>query len=82
MSTDPEYWFPAKSRGWGWGPPAVWQGRAVLAVFAVCVLAGAIELLPTHGPFVFVGYTAFLCLVLMGICWLKGEPPGRNRRPR
>ena len=27
------YWFPAKRYGWGWGPPATWQGWAVLAAF-------------------------------------------------
>jgi hypothetical protein len=28
-----EYWFPAKRYGWGWGPPRVWQGWVVLAIF-------------------------------------------------
>ena len=39
------YWFPAKRYGWGWGFPSAWQGRIVLAIFAVLVLGGAFVLL-------------------------------------
>jgi hypothetical protein len=70
-----KYWFPAKRHGWGWGPPVAWQGWAVLAIFFVLVAAGAVVLLPSRGQLVFVGYAGLLCLVLVGICWLKGEPP-------
>ena len=34
----PQYWFPAKTYGWGWGLPITWQGwlvfLAALALFA------------------------------------------------
>ena len=78
MPEQPDYWFPAKRRGWGWGPPVVWQGRAVLAIFFILVAAGAVVLLPSRGQLVFVGYAALLCLLLVGVCWLKGEPPRRR----
>lgn len=76
MSTDKTYWFPAKRYGWGWGLPVVWQGWAVMAAFALLVLAGAIFLLPRHGQAAFITYSALLCAALVGVCWLKGEPPG------
>jgi hypothetical protein len=80
MRPEPVYWFPAKRVGWGWGPPTVWQGWLVLAFFAALVLIGAIKLLPTYGQIAFFGYTLLLCISLMAVCWLKGEPPGRYRR--
>ena len=75
MASEPRYWFPSKRYGWGWGLPSGWQGWVVMAIFAVLVLAGAFMLLPTYGSFVFVVYTAFLCLALVAVCWVKGEPP-------
>jgi len=69
------YWFPAKRYGWGWGLPITWQGWVVMAAFAVLVLAGAVILLPGGGQIAFVSYVALLCVLLVAICWLKGEPP-------
>ena len=70
----PKYWFPAKRYGWGWGPPSVWQGWVVIAVFAALVLVGAITVLSTYGSLIFIAYTVLLCLGLVAVCWLKGEP--------
>jgi hypothetical protein len=75
MPDKPIYWFPAKRHGWGWGPPTVWQGWGVMMVFAALLLVGAVALLPTRGPAAFVAYAALLCLLLVVVCWLKGEPP-------
>jgi Na+/glutamate symporter len=75
MSEHPKYWFPAKRVGWGWGLPHVWQGWLVLIVFGALVVAGAIALLPKYGAATFVAYSAGLCVVLVLICWAKGEPP-------
>jgi hypothetical protein len=37
MPQDPEYWFPAKRYGWGWGIPVTWQGWVVFAAdCAIC----------------------------------------------
>ncbi len=77
---DPEYWFPAKRYGWGWGPPIRWQGWAVLAAFLALVAGGAVVLLPDRGPAVFLPYSLLLCLLLVAVCWIKGEPPGRREK--
>ena len=56
MSSKPQYWFPAKCYGCGWGTPTAWQGWAVLLVFFALLTAGAFWLLSTPGPLLFVGY--------------------------
>jgi hypothetical protein len=73
MPADEKYWFPAKRYGWGWGPPTTWQGWVVIVVFAGLVLAGAVVLLPSRGPLVFIAYSALICVLLSAVCWLKGE---------
>ena len=75
MSSNPKFWFPAKRYGWGWGLPTAWQGWLVMATFAVLLLVGAFALLPSGGPAAFVAYATVLCVLLVAVCWLKGEPP-------
>jgi hypothetical protein len=79
MTATPKYWFPAKRYGWGWGPPTVWQGWAVLVTFFALLAGGAVVLLPQSGPIAFMGYSALLCAVLMAVCWVKGERPRWRR---
>jgi len=74
MQDNRSYWFPAKRVGWGWGLPTVWQGWVVMAIFAAMVVAGAVYFLPRHAQLQFVAYSASLCVLLVGVCWLKGEP--------
>jgi hypothetical protein len=69
------YWFPAKRYGWGWGPPATWQGWAVLAGFVGLVAAGAFVLPPNRSLPRYLGYVAALAAAVVFVCWLKGEPP-------
>ena len=75
MSTRPPYWFRAKRYGWGWGLPLVWQGWVVLAIFALLMVAGVVVVLPSYGQLFFGGYVALLCVLLVAVCWIKGEPP-------
>jgi len=49
-----------------------------MAAFAILVLVGAVMLLPTYGSFVFIAYAACLCVVLVAVCWAKGERWGRK----
>ncbi len=76
MTDSKVYWFPAKRYGCGWGLPTAWQGWVVLAIFGILVLVGAVFLLPHRGQAAFVAYPALLCVLLVVVCWLKGEPPG------
>jgi drug/metabolite transporter (DMT)-like permease len=75
MQEKPNYWFPAKRYGWGWGPPRSWQGWAVLAVFFGLVIAGVFLFQTRVDPVPYIIYAAVLCVLLLVVCWLKGEPP-------
>jgi hypothetical protein len=73
MPAERKYWFRAKRYGWGWGLPGSWEGWLVLAVFAGLLAVGSFVLSPRTGAY-FV-YVAVLVGLLVGMCWLKGEPP-------
>lgn len=73
-SPEPKYWFPAKRYGWGWGPPVTWQGWVVIVAW-LAVLFGAIPHFMPRRPAAYFVFTVVMVLVLMGICYLKGEPP-------
>jgi hypothetical protein len=75
MTSTQKYWFPAKRYGWGWGVPSCWQGWAVLVVYFVLLGAGVWAYPPHRMPFMFLLSTVGLSLVLVAVCWLKGEPP-------
>lgn len=66
-------WFPAKTYGWGWGPPVCWQGWVVVAVYLALLAGGASWFLPRKPEFIL--YAVGLSLALMGVCWWKGEKP-------
>jgi hypothetical protein len=75
VQAERKYWFPAKRYGWGWGIPSSWQGWLVLAVFVGLLVVGSF-LFPIRtelGPYL--AYVAVLSGLLVGVCWLKGEPP-------
>ena len=75
MTDEPKrYWFPAKRYGWGWGPPATWQGWLILIVWLAAIIAGSIWLAPRSFPAFFV-FLAIMTSALIAICYLKGEPP-------
>lgn len=74
MDSRPQYWFPAKRYGWGWGLPLTWQGWVVITVW-LAVLVAVIPLLRLHRH----GLEHVLFLVgmvaaLFGVCYWKGEP--------
>ena len=71
----PPYWFPTKRYGWGWGLPVCWQGWVVMIAYFVLLPLGAIIFPPVTQVFAFMIYVQVLTLVLVLICWLKGEPP-------
>ncbi len=75
MVPESRYWFRAKRYGWGWGLPLTWQGWAVLGLFGVLMVLGNVLLPPTTHPVPFVIYIVALSAALIGVCYLKGEPP-------
>ena len=73
QANEKQKWFPAKKYGWGWGLPNCWQGWLVLAVYLALLCAGTF-LIPKHTA-LFLAYTVVLSIVLITICYLKGEKP-------
>ncbi|UNK41295.1 hypothetical protein MNO14_09900 [Luteimonas sp. S4-F44] len=69
-----DYWFPAKSFGWGWGLPRRWQGWAVLAVYAISVVVVLLRFPPQRDPAAFFGCLSLATALLIATCALKGEP--------
>lgn len=75
MSDKNDYWFPARTFGWGWGLPVTWQGWLVYGVAAALWAAGYLIFPPaTHAGY-FLAWIWVVVLALVGVCWLKGEPP-------
>jgi len=66
----PRYWFRAKRYGWGWGLPLCWEGWVVMGVWLAGLVAivGLLEE-PERGASVLLE-----SIVLVAICWWKGEP--------
>ncbi len=75
MSDERKYWFPSKRYGWGWGPPSSWQGWVVVAVYFGLLGLDALLFLPDREHFYFLASAGILCVLLVAVCWLKGEPP-------
>jgi hypothetical protein len=75
---EPEYWFPAKQLGWGWGPPHCWQGWVVLIAWMAAVTYTGMRLVADPGLMLLatLGWSG----VLVAICYWKGEPPGPSFR--
>lgn len=72
MST--RYWFRAKRYGWGW-TPLTWQGWAALAAFVALLVADWLVFPPTKALPDYIGCVVGLTILLVAVCWLKGEPP-------
>lgn len=69
------FWFPAKRYGWGWGPPVRWQGWAVLVLYFALIALCALWLLPRDDILLFLLCCFTLTVLLILVCWLKGEKP-------
>ena len=67
-------WFPAKRYGWGWGFPICWQGWVVFGVYFALLLGASFLLLPKYFVFFYLFMTP-ISVLLIAICWLKGEKP-------
>ncbi len=66
MAKKKEYWFKAKTYGWGWYP-STWQGWAVTIAFTALIVASAsLMLLPL---------TMLFVIGLIAVCFKTGEKP-------
>ena len=74
MSDGRKYWFPAKRYGVGWGVPATWQGRAVLAAYIALALIGIPVIHAQRGSGAYFTFLVLLTAALLLVCWLTGEP--------
>lgn len=68
------YWFRAKTHGWGWGLPLVWQGWMAYGMAAVLLFANFFVFPPAGHPVPFIVTTWVVALLLIAVCWIKGEP--------
>lgn len=79
MNSTQRYWFPAKRYGWGWGVPQTWQGWLVLTSYLAVVLAPAVLLDGDGGGVATLVAVVVATPLLVWVCFLKGEPPGKWR---
>lgn len=69
-------WFPVKKYGWGWGLPIAWQGWVVLTIYIVLLAYGVFGLMNKSLPIPYLLYFVIITMLLIIICYLKGEKPG------
>lgn len=74
--SDKEPWFAAKTYGWGWGLPAHWKGWLFFILWLFSFVAGARYMVILENGILFWLFTAVMVLVLIVVCWTKGEKPG------
>lgn len=69
-----KYWFRARKYGWGWGLPDMWQGWVAYGLFVAALGVGAFLFPPLDRPVAFLIHVHAAVVILILICWLKGEP--------
>lgn len=75
------YWFKAKRSGYGWGLPCSWQGWVFFVPWLLLCLFTVREL-AVRGHAVYTFALALETVVLVLVCYWKGEPLGaRGERP-
>lgn len=71
----PQYWFPVKRYGWGWGLPVRWQGWVVLALYFASLFLAIRYYRPRDSVGGFLLVLAIATVVLIAVCVWKGEKP-------
>jgi hypothetical protein len=75
MKDRPDFWFPAKRYGWGWGLPVRWQGWLVFAVYAALLYGGIYYFKGQRNAAGLMLFVLGLTAVLIVIMVIKGERP-------
>jgi energy-coupling factor transporter transmembrane protein EcfT len=69
-----DIWFPAKQYGVGWEFPVTLQGWVVLMIYILLTTAGAFAVTKSTERIIwFLPYILILTILLIFICWKKGE---------
>ena len=71
----PQYWFPVKRYGWGWGLPVRWQGWLVLGLYFASIFGAIRYYYPQDNIRGFLLVLGLATVVLIVICAWKGEKP-------
>jgi hypothetical protein len=79
MNVENRYWFRAKRSGLGWGLPCSWQGWVFFLIWAAALAIAAVRLMPTQ-RFTFALVLGVMTLILVVVCYIKGDPYGRTRK--
>ena len=75
MTKPPQYWFPAKAYGWGWGLPLSWEGWVIYAAWFVALFGGIAAMGLRHMPVPHLIFVMAMLGLLFAVCYWKGEPP-------
>jgi hypothetical protein len=73
MNDRPDFWFPAKRYGWGWGLPVRWQGWLVFAVYAALLYGGIYYFKGQRNVAGLMLFVLVLTVALVVIMVIKGE---------
>lgn len=68
-----DYWFPARSHGFGWGPANCWQGLLVQVGYLIFVLTSSWLLLLGGQERLFWILFVAATAAFVAIHWWKGE---------
>jgi hypothetical protein len=68
-----DIWFPAKKYGFGWGLPVRWQGWMVLLIYTMLIAAGIVFIGYSENQIWFYVYCSISTIILILICWKKGD---------
>jgi hypothetical protein len=75
----PQYWFPVKRYGWGWGLPVRWQGWVALALYFGSIYAGVRYFRPRDSVAGFLVWLAIATIVFVAVvAWKGGRPRARR----
>jgi len=79
MNDRPDFWFPLKRYGWGWGLPVRWQGWLVFAAYTALLYGGLNYFKAQDNVSALLIYLLALTALLVVIVLIKGERPLRWR---
>ncbi|HCG6123154.1 TPA: hypothetical protein NJ077_004673 [Vibrio parahaemolyticus] len=70
-----DIWFQRKQYGWGWGLPNVWQGWVVYGVYVASLFVFSAYVDPKAHILGWLLGVVILSVILIAVCYLKGETP-------